>query len=74
MSFILHPFRRVDMSCISEQLSGAFNLDTSEVEMKMIPLENVMHLKAQRGSFVGTFVTLWTLRCAHGSLKEKRIM
>lgn len=36
MSFISNPFMQLDIWCISEKLSDAFNLNTSEVEMEFV--------------------------------------
>ena len=50
VSFISNPFMEVDMRCIAEQLSAAFNLDAGEVEMEILTLQSDIHLKAHQGS------------------------
>lgn len=49
VSFISNPFMPGDITCIAQQLSSTFNLDTGQIEIEILTLQNDIHLKAYQG-------------------------
>lgn len=50
VSFVANPFMHVDITSTAEQLGALFNLDAGQIEIKILTLQNDLHLKAHQSA------------------------